>query len=388
MFRSEFAKRLCLVIASIILGLALFGSMSLFHLIDYRALVSRLHGDWFASTNLTDRELLHIHPAYLRLKGSTRGGNFTAGFQIPRSDMAEYHWDLRYDRNGFRNDRDLAKADLAVIGDSFVESMTTPTSELLTSRLGFLEGQVSVNLGQYGYGPAEELAVLRRYALPLHPKTVVWMFSESSDLNDLIHWHQDARRSGAPAGPPPLPASQGSFLQNRLTQIRTHLTFAFRPSGASRMGTLRTATGQAQRVYFLYPNTPLTAVQADAFKETTEILGKAQQLCVADGVHMVFAFIPTKFRALRNLCEFPRESECRNWSLSDLPQRFQEAVGKISPEMGFIDLTPYLTAASRAGNRPFYPDDDHWTPAGEKAAAEAIHHYLASEGTAAAGTSR
>src|SRR5262249_37749911 len=106
-------------------------------------------------------------------------------------DLSFYRWDLRYDWHGFRNERDLERAGIVVIGDSFVESMTTPSESLVTSVLAKLRGETVANLGQYQYGPQQELVVLRRYGLPLRPHTVVWMFSEASDLADTIRYPRE-----------------------------------------------------------------------------------------------------------------------------------------------------------------------------------------------------
>jgi len=100
--------------------------------------------------------------------------------------MTLFRWDVRYDHNGFRNQTDLKSADIVVIGDSFVEGLTVSDAQLVTSLLAHLQGKVVANLGQSTYGPQQELIVLKRYGLPLRPRTVVWMFFEGNDLADVI----------------------------------------------------------------------------------------------------------------------------------------------------------------------------------------------------------
>lgn len=56
-------------------------------------------------------------------------------------------------------------------------------------------------------------------------------------------------------------------------------------------------------------------------------------------------------------------------------------MGSISPEIGYLDLTPYLTDAAQKGVLPYNTDDSHWSPAGQKIAAEVINDYLSSTGT-------
>ena len=79
---------------------------------------------------------------------------------------------------------------------------------------------------------------------------------------------------------------------------------------------------------------------------------------------------------MHDLCQFSEDSECRNWVLPDMPERLQSALHSISPGIGYLDLTPYLVEAAKAGELPYYRDDEHWTPAGHTVAAEAISRYL------------
>jgi len=48
--------------------------------------------------------------------------------------------------------------------------------------------------------------------------------------------------------------------------------------------------------------------------------------------------------------------------------------------MGYFDLTPALVDAAKRGELTYYPDDVHWSPEGQKVAAEAINSYLLSTG--------
>src|SRR6202007_1843538 len=118
------------------------------------------------------------------------------------------------------NELDLKHADIIVIGDSIVEGLTVSNSQLMTSVLAHLRRQVVANLGQSAYGPQQELVVLKRYGLPLQPRTVVWMFFEGNDLSDVIgYW--DAMRH-----PPGFWSSfvGRSFTRNVVKAIK-HLCF-------------------------------------------------------------------------------------------------------------------------------------------------------------------
>jgi hypothetical protein len=345
--------------------------------LDYGRIIGTTSHDVFAATNKGDPELLHIHPPHSHFSGEARGGNITSGYHIPRSDMGLYRWDVSYDQNGFRNDQELKSADMVVIGDSFVEDITIPTAELTTSLLAHLRSDVVANLGQYGYGPLEELAVLRRYGLPLRPRTIVWMFFEGNDLKDVIHFRKVTAEAGKPVSFW-LPAWHRSFTYNALAQFYSWYKRFSRPSGIKRSAVLRPPNGEAHTAYFVYSSPPLSNDDLSAFDETTRKLAAAHTLSAAQGARLIVVFVPTKFRVFHSFCRFPEQSECRNWVLNDLPERLKRSMESISPDIGFLDLTPKLVNAVQTGSLPYCLDDDHWSPAGHQVAAEAINDYLLS----------
>jgi acetyltransferase AlgX (SGNH hydrolase-like protein) len=378
-FKRENVRHLLIRAGSAIFALLVLELLGLGRILDYRSLIGLAPHDVFADSNRDDPELLHIHPPHSHFSGAAPGGNFSANFQIPPSDMTTYRWDVNYDYHGFRNDVDLKNADMIVIGDSMVESIVTPTAQLTTSVLATLQGKVVANLGQYGYGPREELAVLKRYGLPLQPRTVVWTFFEGSGLRDVIHYDQVKVEQGKP--PSPWSAFwQRSFTKNALVRLRVEFRRVFRPSGAKRSAVVEAPNGEKRTTYFLYSSQPLSRQDLGALDQTVLILATAHQLCAAQGARLILVFVPTKFRVYHPFCRFPPESECRQWGLSDLPERLQRAVESISPEMGYLDLTPDLADAVKRGELPYYSDDDHWSLEGQRIAAEAINDYLSSKG--------
>lgn len=372
--RAEAYYRLLLVLGSIVFAVCIVGLLARLEGFDFRDLV----GTRTTDTDIADRELLHLHSPHSHISGSSRGGQSAQQFQIPRSERQLYQWDVHYDRNGFRNPSDLNQAGIAVIGDSFVEAITIPDAQLMTSLLAGMQSQIVANLGQFGYGPREEIVVLKRYGLPLRPRTVVWMFYEANDLGDVIHNRRAMREMDAAqtASPGPKASSIRQAISALHNRIRSKLRYAMRPSGVRRAGVVRTADGKRLMEYFDYPSPAFTPDNISALEETATIIETAEKLCAAQGARFVFVFIPTKFRAFQNSCEFPAQSECRNWRLNDLPERLRKAVGPLSAEVGYRDLTPDLVSAVKKGDFPYYSDDDHWSPAGNRIAAEAINRYL------------
>lgn len=375
--KSETVLRVLLVLGTVMVALALIELPALFNLIDYEALESK--GVWgsFTFRRVPDPQLTHLEPPHAHYSGSSYGGNAEEIYRIPDSDRTLYRWDLKYDKNGFRNDRDLTAADTVFVGDSMLEGMTVSNAEVVTSVLAKLSGKTVANLGQYGYGPQQEMIVLKRYGLPLRPRTVVWMFFEGNDLTDAIEYRHIADH-------PPTPWD--FFLQRSFSRMAyravTRTLAKPKPLGVTRSGIIREAKpGAASRIYFTLPAHALSKDELGAMDETARLIAEAGRLSADRQARFLFVYVPEKFRVYRSFCEFPAASECPRWELSDLPDRLRKAVtsaSSASSAIGYLDLTPTLIDAAKRGSLPYYSDDVHWTPAGHRAAAEAIGDYLSS----------
>ena len=370
-------QKFSLAVGSINFILICFELPALIGLVDYSALIgahSTLRVPYALGLPTTpDPELLKLR-RYAHQTGSARGGDAAASYHIPESDMTPFQWDAKYDRNGFRNERDLQSADMVVIGDSFVEAMTVANAELVTSQLARLQGKIVANLGQSGYGPLQELVVLQRYALPLHPHTVVWMFFEGNDLQDVIFYRLMLEH------PPTLRQAfwKRSFTRNAYLAVKRLFKPPVKTPGTQRAGICQGPDGRQLTTYFAYRSRALSPEELSALDETARAFATAYKLCAAQGIRLLIVFIPTKFRVLHSLCQFPPESQCSKWLLNDLPARLPSALRSASLDIGYLDLTSYLVEAARTEGLPYYRDDEHWSPEGHKVAAKAINDYILS----------
>jgi hypothetical protein len=373
-YRRELASRLLLIVASAAIVLVGLELPALTGYLDYRTLIGPSHVWW--APNIPDPELVHRHRPYAHQRGAARGGDISQAFQIPSSELTTFQWDVRYDRNGFRNQSDLDRADIAVPGDSFVEGLTVPANQLATSLLAGLEGNTVANLGQSAWGPQQELVVLKRYALPLHPRTVLWLFFEGNDLGDAIGYRHEA------AAVTTFWESfrARSFTRSARGELKQLLHPRVKSPGVQRSGILDRPGQKPLPVYFIYPAHALTPQEAGALEETRSILKEAYQLSAKQGAQLVVVYVPDKFRVFSPFMHIPPESACRHWVLSDLPERFQKEVRSISSDVGYLDLTGSLQDAVKQGIIPYYPDDAHWSEAGHRVASQTIDQYLRSTG--------
>lgn len=376
--KRELTIRFLLITFSLVGLVGFFELGALLGLVDYRDVFSvhRLTFDlWNKPGMRIDPELLWIHEPHHRMSGHFMSGNI---FPRPCESTADQtSYDLRYDHHGFRNATDLQRAEIAVIGDSYIESPMTPTAALLTSHLAELERKTVVNLGQSGYGPLHELAVLRRYALPLQPKQVIWVFFEGNDLQDIRNYKDLA--ATAPATTTALYSVWlRSFVRNLL--FAAHTENECTPVGVGKpYAIVKDAEGQTHRTYFGHTSEALSAAQLEALDATRNVLQEAHQLCTDRGIRFLVVFAPIKFRVLHGIADFPeKDSGTKFWTVNDLPHRLHQAVSEISTDIPFLDLTPGFRDASKKRVLTFLLDDTHWSPEGHQLAASVIHQFLAS----------
>ena len=348
-------------------------------LIDYREtfrVTSYL--PWERPNSVPDRELLSLPRPNQVVRTIFTRGNIGRFACLPTRPADPF--DVKYDKNGFRNETDLSSAEIAVIGDSYVESPQLPGGLLATTHLAELQRKTVANLGQAGFGPQQELGVLKRYALPLNPKLIIWVFYDGNDLIDAQRydmnvsflssiwdsmnttWHRSFTRNALWAA---VQVSHGCVPDERV---------------AGNYGTVLGDDGKEYRTYFIEPTMTVapTVQELEGLKTTTATLKTAYELAKNQGADFMVVFAPTKFRVYHDIARFDPAStgDIEWWVLNDLPDRLRSITADISPDIRFLDLTPALRAAARAKRTVFIPDDTHWTADGHRVVAEALDAAL------------
>lgn len=325
--------------------------------------------------NKPDPILIHIHWPYSSFSGEVAGNLVQLG--IPTT--TRYRANVRYDRNGFRNSRDFDRADIAVIGDSFVEAAIIAQEKSL---VGLLESRLNVptvNLGQINYGLRQELEVLKRFALPLSPKLVLWVLFGGNDLRDVEYYERQLSRFRKPE--PSVPLVQKLFLRNALVTGRALIDNAIRISfdcpketALYRSGMFRRSDGVTERVYFAQTEDPWTSHE---WQVAVDTLRDANRLATESGAEFVVVYVPRKYRIYRSHISVSPDHYIARWKVNNLP----EELGKWSMEHGikFVDTTPFLETLVANGVHPYFVDDVHWNEQGHETAAQAIIDYLSAE---------
>ncbi len=386
----EVRIRFILITLSLGMTLLLVESLAWTKVIDYRQVFRTSGGEiWERPGYLPDPELLAKPKPYYSAQIEFSRGNIGEVLCLPPHPAEPF--ELKYDKNGFRNDEDFTSAEIAVIGDSYVDSQMLPSSMLATTQLAELTQTAVANLGQSGYGPQQELAVLKRYALPLHPKSVVWVFYEGNDLRDAKRYRDrisalQTNRDGIEA------VWDRSFTRNSLSWL-TGVIRGCSPARASKDVITRAVVKDREqnKVVYLKGRSlagSLTGEELHALRTSVAAIEEAYRLIHHKGGRLLIVFAPTAFRVYRNIADFKEAGDTNLWDLNDLPDRLRKMVSEISPDIDYLDLTPALESAARNNSLVFLPDDTHWSAEGHRVVAEALASALMVEPKIFAGQSR
>ncbi len=343
-------------------------------LIDYRKPFSISSvSPWDRPGYLPDSELLAKPEPHHVIKVLFDQGNIGKALCLPPRQVAPF--ELRYDKNGFRNEQDLSSAEIAIIGDSYVESPMISGSMLATTLLAKIVRKTVANLGQSGYGPQQELIVLKRYALPLHPQSVVWVFFEGNDLSDASHYEEKVSSLVSTRNSIDTVWDR-SFTKNSLFWLIRFLQGCVPNRGVEgNIATVLDDEGREHRMYFGERSTAasLTTRQIDALQKSVAAIEEAYRVVQKEGAQFIVVLAPTKFRVYRDIANFEKAGEdLKLWELNDLPDRLRKMLSEISPDIGFLDLTPALKSAARKNRLVFISDDTHWSSEGHRVVAEAL----------------
>lgn len=346
-----------------------------------------------------------------------------------------YRFPFVTDADGFRNSiAETSATAVAALGDSFTDAMTLPAELSWPMRLAGLLGVSVRNYGTAGFGPGQELLVLKDYVLAQRPRCVVVGFFAGNDLYD-AEIFEASRLHGDVS---PIPAQGWKFKdviarydefyvvslykgvaallrdcdRGRADQGSSRVDYSGEDLGApaaTHVGfdrglfTLPVA-GRTLRFAFLpayLDRLELSREQLQTsrgWEVTRRSYQEMERLVRAQGGELVVAFIPSKAQVylpllsascshadlqlalrfcLRDQPSSPSlDAMMRNrLALNDLMRDFCAEEG-----IAFLDLTAVLQTKLEAGYNTYFPDDSHWNAAGHEAAAGAIADYMRERG--------
>jgi hypothetical protein len=345
-----------------------------------------------------------------------------------------YRFPLVTDSEGFRNSEPVTEPVVAALGDSFTDALTLPAELSWPSRLSTLLGVGVRNYGTAGFGPGQELRVLKDYVMPRRPRLVVVGFFAGNDLQDaerfegfehdgafpasslgwkpkpviarfdepyLMSLYQGLLSLREPGGPTPRAASPGAREDYSGDDPEA---LALGAAAFDRGLFSVPVAGRALRFAFLPPylnglQFSREALEASHRWELTRgSYREMARLVRSTGAELVVMLIPSKAQVYLPLAEAslgrealgeavavclreqayapPLEALLRNrLALNQLMRAFCAEEG-----IPLLDLTPELEEKVQAGNNVYFPDDSHWNAAGQAAAAAALGRFLGTRG--------
>jgi hypothetical protein len=371
-----------LVLVVIWLGLEL---PAVLHLLNWGVLLDRLIAPGavnhqYRTAFVLDRELEFRRPPHACLSGPAATDLETAWLVRP---AAFRHLTFTYDARGYRNSTEMERAEVALLGDSFVEGWYVTDQETTASVLQAELGKPVANLGVAGYGTLQELILLKRETPRLRPAVAVWFFFEGNDFYD--DWRcQGTLKSPAwvkatsyTSGQPVTQAytwRQQSLAGNFLRLLRAW-SDPLIPNRLPYYGCSTLPSADHQSIAFAnYAATPWSPWLADRWQQTKANFEEGARFCRQQGIHLVICYVPDKFRVYRPFVQFPPDSPCHQWASWPLPADFAEFCR--AAQIPFLDLTGPLQEFVRQGGTPYPPADSHWGPEGHTLVARILHQEL------------
>jgi lysophospholipase L1-like esterase len=346
-----------------------------------------------------------------------------------------YRFPFVTDADGFRNSATAPSATVvAALGDSFTDAMTLPAELSWPARLEGLLGVSVRNYGTAGFGPGQELLVLKEYVLAHRPRRVVVAFFAGNDLHDAERFAASSQRGAVS----PVVQQGWEFkdviarfdqfyvaslyegtvallrdrARGRTDQRSASLDYSgedLSAPAAARPGFDRglfavPVAGRTLRFAFLPPYLDRLEVSREeleasrGWEATRHLYQEMVRLVGAQGGQLVVAFIPSKAQVYLPLLsasfapdELQRALQAclgdrpyapdvdgmlRNrLALNDLMRDFCAREG-----IAFVDLTPVLQTKVGEGYNTYFPDDSHWNAVGQETAAGAIAGFMRERG--------
>lgn len=318
----------------------------------------------------------------------------------PDQDKVVAHIHMITDADGFRNSpSEQATYDIVALGDSFTKA--SGVAAPWTQKLAEYSGSDVLNLGEVGFGPQDELKVLRQYGLKKQPEWVILAYFEGNDLYDAASYEQANPfilfRFGRYILNKGMEAWQAKSSNDDQVEAATTYRYPM---------TVSVHNKDLQMVFFSYYISWLSVNrQAMEASHDYRIAGRAilkmQQLSEAGGSQFLLVYVPSKEHIY---LPYLKDADTLQSVFADVPTIELDPAGylqftdeKATPELTrdhmddqaglladfaeennirFLDLTPIFREQASTGAELYYPFDTHWNQTGHDLAAQSINKYI------------
>ena len=308
----------------------------------------------------------------------------------PEEILSEHR--LAWDENGFRITGSTDNTyEIVALGDSYTEAANV--AQTWVDRLATNTRKDIKNLGYRGYGPQQELAVLREYALDYNPEIIIVGFFGGNDLSDALNYERYnegfilpaiARENVERWQADGLWNTQRDFYQYPVNLNLTEPTPVAFLDGYIGWMTLTQDDIRRSRHLEITKN-----VWRDMLAQTPEdtciILAyfphKAQIYLphVQEDQQVLIHGSMLEYRVIEDgTIQSTADTDVQYQTLLDNRHNIRDVVLEAAQEIGLqtIDVTPAFEQAAADGDMLYYSYDTHWNQAGHDIAAQHIADQL------------
>jgi lysophospholipase L1-like esterase len=361
-----------------------------------------------------------------------RFGDIVRMGYIPAPAITTIHrFTFHTDAEGFRNRAVHDRVDIAALGDSFTDAMTMAAEESWPSTLERATGRSVQNYGTAGFGPQQELLVLKDFVAPHRPRLVVLAYFAGNDLFDAEAF-ADFQRSGGISRRP----DQGWRIKDVVSRADTWFVVSALRAGGRWLGAHQgtsvaaaspgalgdqplssTSRASFERGMFSVPvngrtvqwafmppylntlNFSEAELQARAgWSLTTHAIAEMQQVSWSVGAEFLVMFVPFKSQvylplldgafstkdleaAFREYLEpYGRSVDIARLRANRLAQNHLMRAFCSQAGIPLLDATAALAARLAQGENVYFPDESHLNETGEAILANALEGFLRERG--------
>ena len=358
-----------------------------------------------------------------------RYGDIVRMGYIPAPSTANtlHRFTFHTDAEGFRNRAVRERFEIAALGDSFTDAMTMAAEASWPARLERTLDAAVQNYGTAGFGPQQELLVLKDFVRPHRPRVVVLAFFAGNDIFDAEAFDAFQRSGGTQQR-----TAQGWRIKDVISRADTWFvvsalraggrwmrrppevveaaTSAERPVGTTMAdgggpsfdrGMFDVPVAGRRLPFALMPpylntlNFSGSELEArSGWRLTRDAITEMQTVSQSFGATFVVMFVPFKSQVYLPLLDnaFPKEAlrsafrfyldaygrdvdvdrlRSNRLAQTKLMQRFCAQAG-----IAFLDTTPALMKRVAEGENVYFPDESHLNEAGEAILADTLAAYL------------
>jgi hypothetical protein len=283
--------------------------------------------------------------------------DIAASWGVPNDPIA---FTFKTDRHGYRNEPDLAEADVYLLGDSILVAALLPFQQTLSARLASRLNRSVKQVALINTAPRSMQRHFSDTKLSVRNKLVLQFVFDDNDLIDTA-WIEKLK------GEQPSYVQKATSLTNQLWNTVAVLS---QPTVGLATNHVCTINSQTYAFFWTKANLVGTLQHAKMITDDLEAMGRDVR---AAGGRFGVVLIPGKLRSLAEVCKFPAGSDLLDTAAHMSPLHpHMQAWAQGQQDIPVLDLLPVFLQRAKVGEVGWFTWDTHWNAAGHDMAAQAV----------------